>query len=75
MCPSSEVLKRTELQHLTKQRASKIMAGYELAPKPLTVTRVDLVHQEPTTIHPTRVASAIQSMFTRRGTKRGPKPS
>jgi hypothetical protein len=39
LSPTKTVLQRHNLRHFTKEAALKIMGGYELAPKPITVTR------------------------------------
>jgi hypothetical protein len=65
MAPSERVLRRTNLRHLTKQAAINIMAGYELAPKPLTVMKIKAQKEEDEVrvIHPRPIIAAIQNMF------------
>jgi hypothetical protein len=65
MAPSERVLRKTKLRHFTEQGARKIMAGYELAPKPLTVVKIKTQTEEDEvrTINPKPITAAIQNIF------------
>ena len=66
MSPSKRVLRKTALSHLSEQRAKKIMAGYELAPKPITVEKMKAQNDESEVriLHPIPIVRAIQKVFT-----------
>jgi len=68
MAPSKRVLQKTELRHFTEQRAKKIMAGYELAPKPITVEKIKARDDEDEIkiIHPRGIVAALQNVFAPR---------
>jgi hypothetical protein len=71
LAPSKRALRDTDLQHFTKQAAIKIMAGYELAPKPLTVKRIKPQEDaEIKVVHPKPIISAIQAIFPMKPPKR-----
>jgi hypothetical protein len=68
MAPSKRVLRTVDLRHFTEQRAKKIMAGYELAPKPITLEKAKAQNDEDEVkiIHPRAIIAAIQTVFTQK---------
>jgi hypothetical protein len=66
LAPSKRVLEETVLQHITEQAAKKIMAGYELAPRPVIVKKIKAQEEdEVKVIHPKPMIAAIQNIFAR----------
>jgi hypothetical protein len=63
LAPPKEVLKEYELECFSPEEASRIMAGYELSPKPITAMRMRAQTKAPALKPLSPIGEAIRNLF------------